>query len=177
MKGYQAKMLKKTTFESNSCIFLINYPAFVTIWLFINRVTQEAEGTKLHQEKKRKRNNWSYEPKIFLIARNISSTETLQYCLHSFSSNKVAVNFPLIRGMLCWISLLPATYFLSTSSIVEERQISTQDICPRERILLHQCHGYAHFVALMEIQADSRRINLRSKKSKKSFNYLTTWLT
>ena len=171
MKGYQAKMLKKTTFESNSCIFLINYPAFVTIWLFINRVTQEAEGTKLHKEKKRKRNNWSYEPKIFLIARNISSTETLQYCLHSFSSNKVAVNFPLIRGMLCWISLLPATYFLSTSSIVEERRISTQDICPRERILLHRCHGYAHFVALMETQADSKWINLRSKKSKKSFNY------
>ena len=67
----------------------------------------------------------------------------------------VAVNFRLISGILCWISVLPATYFLSKSSIVEERRISTQDFCPRERILLRQCNGYAHLVALMETQADS----------------------
>ena len=36
---------------------------------------------------------------------------------------------------------------------MKERQISTQDFCPRERISLCQSHGYAHYVALMEIQA------------------------
>ena len=75
----------------------------------------------------------------------------------------------MIGGMLCWILFLPTTYFLSKFSIVKERQISTQDFCPRGRLSLRQRHGYTHFVALMETQADSRRINLRSKKSK-SFN-------
>ena len=73
-------------------------------------------------------------------------------------------------GMLRWISVLPTTYFLSEFSIVKERQISTQDFWPRGRFLLRQRHGYTHFIALMETQADSRRINLHSKKSK-SFNF------
>ena len=34
------------------------------------------------------------------------------------------------------------------------------------RLLLHQRHGYTYFVALMETEVDSRRINLCSKKSK-----------
>ena len=76
----------------------------------------------------------------------------------------------MISGMFCWISVLPTTYFLSKFSIVKERQISTQDVYPRGRLSLCQRHGYTHFVALMETQADSRRINLRSKKSK-SFNF------
>ena len=45
--------------------------------------------------------------------------------------------------------------FLSKPSIVEERRISTQDFCPRERLSLRQCNGYALLVALMETQADS----------------------
>ena len=56
--------------------------------------------------------------------------------------------------MVCFAeSVLPATYLLSKLSIIKERQISTQDFRPRERISLCQSHGYAHFVALMEIQA------------------------
>ena len=73
-------------------------------------------------------------------------------------------------GMLCWIWVLPTTYFKFKFSIVKERQISTQDFNPGGRLLLHQRHGYTHFVALMETQADSRQINLCSKKSK-SFNF------
>ena len=77
----------------------------------------------------------------------------------------------MISGILCWISVLPTTYFLSKFNIAKERQNSTQDFCPRGRLLLRQCHGYTRFVALMETQADSRRINLCSKKSK-SFNFI-----
>ena len=76
----------------------------------------------------------------------------------------------MISGMFCGISVLPTTYFLFKFSIVQERQISAQDFCPRGRLSSRQRHGYTHFVALMETQADSRQINLRSKKSK-SFNF------
>ena len=82
----------------------------------------------------------------------------------------------MISGMPCWISVLPTTYFLSKFSIVKERQISTQDFGPRGRLLLRQRHGYTHFVALMETQADSRRINLCSKKSK-AFNFFCSLLS
>ena len=58
--------------------------------------------------------------------------------------------------MVCFAeSVLPATDFLSKSSIAEERRIPAQDFCPRGPISLRQCHGYGHFVALMETQADS----------------------
>ena len=76
----------------------------------------------------------------------------------------------MISGMFYWISVLPTTYFLSKFSIVEERQISIQDFCPRGRLSLRQRHVHTHFVALIETQADSRRINIRSKKSKR-FNF------
>ena len=82
----------------------------------------------------------------------------------------------MITGMLCEISVLPTTYFFSEFSIVKERQISTQDFCLRGRLSLRQRHGYTHLVALMETQADNRRINLRSKKLK-YFNFFCSLLS
>ena len=52
---------------------------------------------------------------------------------------------------------------MSKSSIVKERQIYTQDFRPCGRLSLRQCHGYTHFVVLMEPQAYSKWINLHSK--------------
>ena len=50
MTGYQAELLKKT---SNSGIFLINYPAFLSSFACLSiGVNQEVEGTTLHKEKK-----------------------------------------------------------------------------------------------------------------------------
>ena len=54
------KDAEKETFWSKSGIFLMNYPAFVTICLFINRGDSRSGKNTLHKEKKRKRNNWSY---------------------------------------------------------------------------------------------------------------------
>ena len=65
--------------------------------------------------------------------------------------------------MLCWVSVLPRICFLSKSSIVKERQIYTQDFRPCGRLSLRQCHGYTHFVVLMEPQAYSKWINLHSR--------------
>ena len=104
MTGYQAKMLKKKTFGSNSGIVLINYSAFLSPFTcLLIGVNQEAEGTALHKEKKTQKQQLKLlqEQKIFPIAGNISSTETLEYCSHSSSSNMVAVNLALISGMLC----------------------------------------------------------------------------
>ena len=86
---------KKTTFGSNSGIFLINYPAFVNICLFINRGesrTGRNEKKEKGEKTQKKQLKLLHERKIFLIGKNISSTETLQYCSRSSSANMVAVN-------------------------------------------------------------------------------------
>ena len=52
-----SKDAEKKTFGSNSGIFLIKYPDLSPFACLLIGVTQEAEGTILHKEKKRKRNN------------------------------------------------------------------------------------------------------------------------
>ena len=69
----------------------MNYPVFVTICLFINRGDSRSGKNTLHKEKKRKETIEATARTKNI--RNISSTETLQYCSHSSSSNMVAVNF------------------------------------------------------------------------------------
>ena len=97
MIGYQTKMHeKKYIFGSNSGILLINYPAFVNICLFINRGesrTGRNEKKEKGEKTQKKQLKLLHERKIFLIGKNINSTETLQYCSRSSSTNMVAVNF------------------------------------------------------------------------------------
>ena len=94
MTGYQAKTLKKYIWIKYWYIFnKLSYFLSSVACLLIG-VNQEVEGTTLHKETKtqKKQLKLLHKRKIFPIARNISSTETLQYCSHS-SRNMVTVNF------------------------------------------------------------------------------------
>ena len=84
---------EKKTFGSNSGITIQLLSPFTCLLI---GVTQEAEETTLHKDKKNAKETIEVTAgtKMFLIARNISSTETLLCCSHSSSSNMVAVNFP-----------------------------------------------------------------------------------
>ena len=97
---------KKTLWVKFRYILLsIFLPSFTCL---IIRVSQEAERTTLHKEKwtQKKPLKLLHEQKIFLIARNISSTKTLQHCLHYASSNMAAVNFFPDQ----WYALLNISY-------------------------------------------------------------------
>ena len=106
MTGYQVRMLKKTLWVKFRYILLSSFLSSFTC--LIIRVSQEAERTTLHKQKltQKKPLKLLHEQKTFPIARHISSTKTLQHCLHYASSNMVAVNvFPDQ-----WYALLNISY-------------------------------------------------------------------